>query len=215
MRTLARCLLLCAGTVALSSALSPVAQGQTPQQIEDAKAAEMVSRTGMNERRIASWELRMAEVRRPPDQRRDSSLAYTQIREDYKQIQIVNNELARVVDASPSLDLKYIEKSISEIKKRAARLKENLMLPEGEKTQEQQQQQQRPRPDIAANAKQMKSSLVVLDNLIMEFINNSIFDQTKKVDVQQGAKAKRVLEEIIEMSEQLKKCCEKLKKSGV
>lgn len=205
MRTLARFLLQCAGMVLFLFALSPAVYCQTSQQVEEAKRIEMERRAGENERRMAAWELRMAEVRRPPTQRRDSALAYTQIREDYKQLQIVNNDLARSVDSSPTLDLKYIEKSVSEIKKRAVRLKENLMLPEGEKSAQQ------VRPEIAPNPKQLKSSLVVLDNLIMEFVNNSIFDQTKKVDLQQGAKARRALDEIIEISEQIKKCGEKLK----
>lgn len=208
MRTLLGFLLLCAATVAFSSALSPPVYGQTAQQqMEEARRREAERRAGEEERRLAAWELRMAEVRRPPTQRRDAALAYTQIREDYRQIQVVNNELARTVESSPTLDLKSIEKSVAEIKKRALRLKENLMLPEGEKTQE----AARPRPEIAATARQMKSALVVLDNLIMEFVNNSIFDQAKTVDLQQAAKARRALDEIIELSEQIKKCGEKLK----
>ncbi|HEX8175780.1 MAG TPA: hypothetical protein VF543_11735 [Pyrinomonadaceae bacterium] len=207
MRTLLRFLLLGAATVAFSSALSPLVYGQTAQQqMAEAKRREAERRAGEDERRIAAWELRMAEVRRPPTQRRDATLAYTQIREDYKQIQIVNNELARAVESSPTLDLKNIEKSVSEIKKRALRLKENLMLPEAGKPQEQRQ-----RPEIAATAKQMKSALVVLDNLIMEFVNNSIFNQSKTVDLQQATKARLALDEIIELSEQIKKCGEKLK----
>lgn len=200
-------LLRAAALVAFASALSPLALGQTAQQVEDAKAAERLSRDGLNERRIASWELRMAEVRRPPEQRRDASLAYTQIRDDYRQLQIVNNDLAKTVDSSPGLDLKYIEKSVSEIKKRAARLKENLMLPE----ETQKATEQRPRPDIGEDLKRMRASLVVLDNLVMGFVNNSIFDQTKAVNLQAGIKARRDLEEIIELSEQIKKSSERLK----
>lgn len=201
-------LLRAAAVVAFLWAVSPPTLGQTPQQIEEAKAAERLSRDGLNERRVASWELRMAEVRRPPEQRRDSSLAYTQIREDYKQLQIVNNDLARAVDSSPTLDLKYIEKSVAEIKKRAVRLKENLMLPDAQKPAE---PQPRPRPEIGEDIKRMKSSLVVLDNLVMEFVNNSIFNQTKAVNLQAGIKARRDLEEIIELSEQIKKSSERLK----
>ncbi|HKS30254.1 MAG TPA: hypothetical protein VJS44_20685 [Pyrinomonadaceae bacterium] len=207
MRSLLRFLLPGAAALLFSIALSPLVYGQSAQQkMEEAMRSEAERRAGEEERRIAAWELRMAEVRRPPTQRRDATLAYTQIRDDYKQLQVVNNDLARAVDASPTLDLKYIEKSVSEIKKRAARLKENLMLPEGQKPQE-----VRAKQEIAANPRQMKSSLVVLDNLVMAFVNNSIFDQTKKVDIEQAAKARHALEEIIELSEQIKRCGEKLK----
>jgi hypothetical protein len=206
MMYIARFMLRVLIVVAFASLLSPLVYGQSAEQkMAEAMNSENDRRAGENERRLASWELRMAEVRRPPSQRRDSSLAYTQIREDYKQLQIVNNDLAKSVDAGGALDLKYIEKSISEIKKRAVRLKENLMLPEAQKAPE------RPRPEIAVDAKRMKTSLVMLDNLVMGFINNSIFDQTKTVDLQQATKARRDLDEIIVMSDQIKKCGEKLK----
>jgi hypothetical protein len=184
---------------------SPLAFSQESE-IEKAKRAEMDRRAGDNERRLATWELRMAEVRRPPEKRRDSSLAYTQIREDYKQLQIVNNDLAREASATSALDLNYVEKSVAEIKKRAARLKENLALPEDNNLSEPS------RSVVATEARQLKTALVVLDNLVMEFVNSPIFQQTKTVDVQMAIKARRALEGIIGISDQIKKSNEKLKK---
>jgi hypothetical protein len=207
MRRITMFLLPSVAVVLFASAFSPPAFGQTPEQAREAAlTAEAVSRAGVNERRLAAWELRMAEVRRPPGRRRDSSLAYQQIREDYKQIQIVNNDLARSVSGAGPLDFKYVAKAVSEIKSRAARLKENLMLPEDEKPLE------RSRLEVGATAPQVKSSLSVLDKLILDFVDNPIFEQARTVDVKQAAKARRNLEEIVEISEQIKKCSEKLKK---
>jgi hypothetical protein len=204
MRTVIKFMLRAAAVVALASTFSPLSFGQTAAQIEDAKRAEMERRAGENERRIADWELRMTEVRRPPERTRDSNLAYSQIREDYKQIQIVNNDLVGAI-AGGALDFKYVSKSVSEIKSRAARLKMNMMLPE------EKQSSFSSRLEFDAVAEQIKSALSVLDKLIIEFVNNPIFDQTKTVDVKQGVKARRNLEEIIELSEQIKKSTEKLK----
>jgi hypothetical protein len=208
MRTLTRFLLLGAAAVAFASACSPLVYGQTTQQIEDAKSAEMINRAGENERRMAAWELRMAEVRRPAERRRDASLAYAQIRDDYKQIQIVNNDLARVAATVGALDFKYVTKSVSDIKSRAARLKENLMLPEDKKPAE------RPRAEIGGEVGRLKNALVILDNLVMEFVNNPIFEQSKTVNIEQAVKARRGLEEIVELSEQIKKSIEKLKSTA-
>ena len=205
MKTITKFVLMAASVVAFALALSPLVNAQTAQQIEDAKQAEMINRAGENERRIAAWELRMAEVRRPPAQRRDATLAYSQIRDDYKQIQISNNDLLRLVAAGGALDLKVVTKSASDIKTRALRLKENLMLPEPKKLAE------RPKPEALAEAAQLKPSLSKLDALIFEFVNNPIFDQTRAVNVEQAAKARRDLEEIIEISDQIKKCGERLK----
>lgn len=205
MRTKTRFMLQAAAVVAFATALSPEVPGQNSE-LEKAKRAEMERRAGENERRLSAWELRMAEVRRPPERRRDANLAYTQIREDYKQIQIVNNDLARLVAAGSSLEAKYVEKSVSEIKKRAGRLKENLMLPGDSNLQE------RSKVEVGTEAGQLKSALSALDKLVMEFVNNPIFEQAKTVDVQMAAKARRALEDIIEVSDRIRKSSEKLKK---
>lgn len=205
MRTKTKFMLQAAAVVAFATALSPEVHGQNSE-LEKAKRAEMERRAGENERRLSAWELRMVEVRRPPERRRDANLAYTQIREDYKQIQIVNNDLARLVSAGSSLEAKYVEKSVSEIKKRAGRLKENLMLP-GDGNQ-----QERSRIEVGTEGEQLKSALSTLDKLVMEFVNNPIFEQAKTVDVQMAAKARRALEDIIEVSDRIRKSSEKLKK---
>lgn len=205
MRTITGFMLRAAAVIAFASVFSPLALAQNSE-IERAKQAEMDRRAGENERRLAAWELRMAEVRRPPEKKRDASLAYTQIREDYKQIQVVNNDLAKVASAGGSLDLKYVEKSVSEIRKRAVRLKENMVLPEAKNPSE------RSSSAVGTETKQLMSSLVVLDNLVMEFVNSPIFGQPKTVDVQIATKARRALEAIIEVSDQIKKSTEKLKK---
>ena len=193
--------------VAFASVLSPLVLGQSSQ-IQNAKRAELERRAGENERRLSTWELRMAEVRRPPERRRDPNLAYTQIREDYKQIQVIDNDLARLVSAGGALDFSYLEKSVSEIKRRAMRLKENLMLPEAKDLVE------RLGPEVGTNAdaEQLKSALSALDKLVLEFVNSPIFEQAKALDVKMAAEARRALEEIIEVSGRIKKSSEKLKK---
>jgi hypothetical protein len=209
MRAITKFLLGGAAVFAFALALSPRAYGQTAQQqMEEAKRREMERRAADDERRMEAWELRMAEVRRPPERRRDSTLAYSQIREDYKQIQVVNNDLAKVVDKGVELDLKYVAKSVSEIKSRASRLKENLMLPEAKKPSE------RSITEVGTEPKQLKSALIVLDNLVMEFVSSPIFDQAKAVNVEQAAKARRDLEKIIEISEQIKRGSERLKNTA-
>lgn len=207
MRTTTRFTLRIIVVAAFVSVYSPLVLCQQTE-IEKAKQAELDRRAGDNERRLAAWELRMAEVRRPPEKRRDAALAYTQIREDYRQIQVVNNDLARLSTAAGALDLNAIEKSVSEIKKRAARLKENLALPEPKNLAEPD------KAEIGADLRQLKSALIVLDNLVMEFVNSPIFVQTKTVDMQMAVKARGVLDGIIEVSDRIRKSNEKLKKQA-
>lgn len=147
-----------------------------------------------------------AELSSPSE--RDLRLALAQIKEDFLRIQVVNHELLRAASRGGELDLKLVAKSASEIKKRAERLKRNLALPEPEK---------RPK-GLTAEAwgepEQLRSSLSALDALILRFVNNPVFKSVTIVDAQLSAKARRDLEEIIELSSQLKKGSEQLHKAA-
>ena len=58
----------------------------------------------------------------------EQKLAWSQIREDFKRIQVIDNDLAKHRASSDTLDPKVVEKAVGEIKKCAARLQVNLML---------------------------------------------------------------------------------------
>jgi len=68
-----------------------------------------------------------------PSTRQDPRLAITQIKEDFKRIQILNNRLMLAASRVEPLDLTFVGKSASEIKKLAGQLKANLALPVLEK----------------------------------------------------------------------------------
>jgi len=209
MRITIKLVTLAAAALAFASGLSPSVPGQRTdaERIERALREDRERRARDNEMRERAYDLRLAgKVYRQPE-RREPKLAVAQIREDFVRIQIVNNDLAQAVSRRGGLDLKVIANQASEIKKRAGRLKENLVLPEIEEVFE------RSRPEEAgAEAGQLKSSLHTLDRLILEFVNNPIFKEAHIVDVQLSAKARRDLEDIIEVSDRVKKSSEKLKK---
>lgn len=205
--------MLRAGAATLfASAISPLAFGQGSPRTESERI-EMAVRERRehealeNEMRERAFDLRMAgEVHRPP-RRREPKLAVAQIKEDFVRIQLINNALAEMVSRSGALDLKLVEKSTSEIKKRAERLKDNLALPELERVFERYQ------VEVGAEAGQLKLSLSTLDKLILEFVHNPIFKEAHVVNVQLSAKARRDLEDIIEMSDEVRKSSAKLNKA--
>ena len=191
-----------------ATASSPtLAQDARQREIERARRMEMEQRARDDARRMASMELRLLEPRKNPQRKQELNLAYAQIREDYRQLQIVNNDLARSL-SSGSLDFKDAAKSASEIRKRAERLKENLALPGPEKPSV------RSRSEEREGAEQVKSWLVALDRLVLEFVNNPVFAQPRSVDVRMSAKAGADLEQIIEVSDRIKKSSERLKKAA-
>jgi hypothetical protein len=144
--------------------------------------------------RYREWSMKSMEknsARTPEEQK----LAWSQIREDFKRIQVIDNDIAKHHALSQILDSKLVEKAAAEIHKCAARLQVNLMFPKetaapGEKSQ---------------NEYQMSTLLSGLSGLIKRFVNNPVFGEVEVLDVQAAAAAKRDLERIIELSEQIKK----------
>lgn len=146
---------------------------------------------------------------RRPTGRREQKLSFAQISEDFTRIQVINNELVTAARRAEELDLKFVAKSTAEIRKLAGRLKENLVLPEPTEAPKRLQTESEPEEPA-----QLKPALAALGKLIAGFAHNPVFKEPKVVDAQMSAKARRDLEEIIELSGQLRKTSEKLTKTA-
>ena len=174
------------------------------------QAEAQASRTGIDrvlvERQRVFNNRRIEEELRRPAERREPQLALVQIKEDYVRIQEVNRDMVQAATAGGVLDLKFVAKSASEIRKRAERLKSNLALPEPEKTAE------HPKAAAEAGPEELKASLLALGRLVALFVRNPIFREVNVVDARQSVKAGRELEQIIELSGRLKKDSERLDK---
>jgi hypothetical protein len=144
--------------------------------------------------RYREWSLKNLEKKSskaPAEQR----LAWEQIREDFKRIQVLDNDLVKHKASNETPNAKFVEKAAAEIRKRAGRLQSNLMFPNDEITSVEKTQ----------NEYQMNTLLSGLSGLIRRFINNPVFGETDVLDVQAAMNANRDLNRIIELSEQIKK----------
>lgn len=128
-----------------------------------------------------------------------------QIRMDFLRIQIVNDDLQAESRAAQP-DLKAIAKSASEITKSAERLKGNLALP-GIKTG-------RGSPDLRVEmgVEQLRVALSVLSNSIGAFVESPLFEHVGVIDATLSTQALRDLTKIIDVSKQVKRGSEKLKR---
>jgi len=175
--------------------------GQTTNQIERDRE--------FNERdlELRSLNLRMMSERamRPARKEERAQQSFVQLQEDFTRLQKINLDLLRSI-SSKNLDMKAVSKSAAEISKRASRLKNNLALPEPEKSA----MQLTNAP--ATNQLQLKKSMLRLGKLIYSFSNNPFFKEASVVDTPSAKEARRELEEIIELSKQIKTDSERLKK---
>ncbi|HLL73998.1 MAG TPA: hypothetical protein VK421_01780 [Pyrinomonadaceae bacterium] len=137
-------------------------------------------------------------------------LPYARGKEDFRSLQLVNNEVMRAVfgagSASPP-DYGRIAAAAAEINKRASRLKSNLRLPEPY------HESPHPRPTDTSSDEQLRASLRVLDGLIMRFVTNPAFQSPSTVDTRLMVNAAEHLTQIVELSRVVRLGAEKMRKA--
>ena len=193
---------LSATAVLLFATCAPEVQGQIPLSREQASRETMAREAAESEEREMLIEL--TERYRKRGEQREPRLAFTQIKEDFLRLQIVNNELAKVVAGGEQLDLKLVAKSASEIRKRAERLKDNLALPKAA------EREKIPASAPPADLGQLKTALSRLDGIVLRFSNNLHAKGVRRFDAEASGRLRRDLEAIVSLSERVRKSSEKL-----
>ncbi len=182
-------------------------QGQQVRTAERAARERMARDAAESEER--EMMLALAErYHRAGEQQREPRLAFAQIREDFLRLQVVNKDLSKAASGGGQLDLKLVAKSASEIKKRAERLKENLVLPEAEG------KEKVPAGLAPADLEQLRAALTRLDGIVLRFASALHAKGVGRFDAQSAARMRLDLEAIIGLSERVKKGSEKLSEAA-
>jgi hypothetical protein len=176
-------------------------------------SSAQITPTRRDERR-ADMEARQTALRNveraakgPASKKSDSRPSYRQVAEDFEKLQVQSHELCTAVESSPHSEYKQIGEAAAEIRRRAARLKEALALPGAE--------EERPprKAEEALTPEGLKSAVLSLDASVKSFVWNPVFQKPDVVDLEQSAKARRDLEEILRQSEDIRKAARSLAKS--
>jgi hypothetical protein len=186
--------------IALSPALARAQSSQS------AQAAREARRIDMEMRQRALRDLNQMINKRPakaPDPRPD----YNEVAEEFKQLQLVNYSLAAVTDPKVALDYARVRKESAEVRKRAARLKSYLSLPEVEAAGKQEKAAEIQTPEA------LRAAVGRLDALVNSFAWNPVFQRPDVVDLEQSTKASRDLAGILGLSERIRKSAEELGRS--
>lgn len=151
------------------------------------------------------WQLRNFgnEPGGPADQRRLKALM-VQTEEDFNRILTLHNELARALSSKNAVDYQFVSDTTAELKKRASRVQSNLKL--------EPEQGYTPSKVEDINDAGMKDALIKLCRQIRSFVTNPSIENPNTVDAQQLTKARHDLDSVIQLSAQLKKDADKLKK---
>lgn len=202
-----------AGALASAAALpAPARQTRRGNSAEVERLERERREREMNERDLRERQLTLrnlgVKAGRMPAERPEPRIAVAQIREDFARLQVVNNDLARATSRGGEIDLKFVAKSASEIRKLAGRLLDNLALPEPGDDSE------GPAAKAAQETGQLRPSLSALDGLVLNFAERLSSWGVSQVDARSAARARRELEQIIVLSGWVKKTSERLAKAA-
>lgn len=143
---------------------------------------------------------------RPVEDQRGVQAAAEQVRQDFKRIQVLRNNLARHLASEAPPDYKVIADAAGELNKRAGRLG-TYLLP-----QTSGEQNAKSPGQIELDGALMKSALITLCQRIDSFTGNPVFQILDVVDVEQATKAGGDLRGIIRLSARVKEGAERLSK---
>ena len=141
---------------------------------------------------------------RPNDPKRSQAMM-DQVSEDFQRILTLHNEIVRALTANHALSYQFISDATGEIRKRSTRLQSSLKLEKPESATETQ------KVSTVLSATQTNEKLLLLCKQIESFVKNPIIDKPGTVDAEQLAKARRDLQGVVELSEEIKKEVDKRK----
>jgi len=152
-------------------------------------------------------EHQMSALEREKSRKREPKDVLAEVNEDLSRLKVLNDGINANANATEQpLNYKAIVEQVTEIKKRSTRLSTDLALPPEDKETRR----------ISKNAENgaLQPALAELNKLLESFLNNSIFSDAGAIDLQLAAKARRDLNDIIALSDQLRKNADKWSKKG-
>jgi hypothetical protein len=174
--------------------IAPSLRAQSPRTLP-----QNVPQVGDPDRQVRSQEI---EAERP---KRDPQLIMAEVNEDFSRLRALDDEMKLVLKTGGAPDYKHIAESSVEIKKRAARLKANIVFPPPPKDEKRQR---------ADPGDEFQLLMATMDRLLTSFLTNPIFSDTGSLDTQLANKARYDLEDIIRLSDKLRKSADKMQKNA-
>jgi len=133
---------------------------------------------------------------------------FPQINEDFQRIQMIHNEMVRMLQPDKGLNYDRLADLTDDMKKRGTRLRENLALPEPEKTEAERTHSE------AVDEAHLKKTIADLHDVVVSFVANPIFKNLGVVDTKEVDSATKDLHNIIDLSDEIKRDAKTLGKSA-
>jgi len=171
--------------------------------------ADTVQAQGPKGRDLRMRDQQITALEREKARKREPAELLAEVNEDMAQLKALNEEMsAQAAATDQELNYKAILNDLAETNKRATRLGSNLALPPAEKDDKRTVVK-----DVGKGP--LQPALLELNKLLDTFLNNPIFVDTGAIDMHLAAKARGDLDDIIVLSDKLRKSADKRSKAGV
>lgn len=191
-------------TAVLLAMLAISVRAQHPTQPTDTTNPEKLQQQQQSQRELQLRNLaNQAEATKDPKRLQELG---AEVEQDFQRILILHNQLARFILNDKPLDYGFVSDASAEIKKRASHLQKTLAL---NKPDEQDQE----RHSDFADAR-IRDAVATLCSEIKSFVTNPIIDKPGTVNASELMRARRDLQDVIELSNNLKKSADRLKKTS-
>lgn len=129
------------------------------------------------------------------------------LKEDFKRLQQINNQMMATVWAHDRVDYQSAYKMLTTINEIAIRLKKNLALPPLSKSDS------NAIPDPTAD-REFRAALLVMDESLTGFVKNPVFQSRGLIDADAPVRASTLLDNVIRMSRALKSAAARMNVSA-
>ena len=133
---------------------------------------------------------------------------FPQINDDFQRVQVIHNEIVRLLQSDKGLDYGRLAELAGDMKKRGTRLRENLALPQGEQAAAQAKHAD------AIDDQQVRKDIGALHDLVVSFVASPLFKNLGVVDAKVIDVATENLNHLIDLSEKIKRAAKLLDKKG-
>lgn len=128
-----------------------------------------------------------------------------QVQQDFERILTLHNEIVHAITTNEILVVDFISDATAEIRKRATRLQTTLPFEKPDASEQNRDKRKR------LNDGQIKDALVTLCKHIESFVTNPVIKTPGTIDAEQSARARRDLQDVIELGDSINKSARRLK----
>lgn len=159
-------------------------------------------------RDLSSRERQLGQLERDKTRKRDPLEVMAEVNEDLTQLKALSGGISTHATATDQpLNYHSLVENVTEIKKRSTRLRTDLALPQGEKDEKHDSFKDAEKGDL-------QPALAALNKLLDSFLHNPIFTDAGAIDMQLANKARLDLDDIIVLSDKVRKNADKRSKTS-